>query len=378
MKKSLPTPAVQDQVFLPCESKRRGAAKPPRFVTRLAPTLLGKSRAVSYIPGEKPRKEPSVLPRLFIRGPNGGSIKLDLGGVGIGFSKAAFAHLVADHSLLSLHVCPGDIALIEPAVRRVHNGNLMLLEINGQPVIRRLRREKRLWMLDLVGRGSDGSIPFAELGIQGVVIGFVRLFNEIRPVRYEGTDANFSMGFEVPVPPKKRWKQAAFLENPCSRVRLARGGADLGHLFSVNELGEEKTIHDHGSRPAGSKVLQPVAMTSVSSCATDQDADSAGKGGNKRRSGRARQQEKLPPADSLDTLLRERERLKRENLRLLRANNRLIRQMLADDQAALSRKHIPPAASHTDSPATTDLSTPASGPIGAEGAPVQRRSRSSK
>ncbi len=235
MKKPPSTPVVQDQVSPPCKSKNHRAAKPPRFITRLAPTLLGKHRPICYISGEKPRKEPTALPRLFIRG-LGGSLKLDLRGVGVGLSNAVFAHFVADDALLPLHVCRGDIALIEPAIRRTHNGNLVLLELDGRPVIRRLRKQKHLWMLNSVDGSSDDSVLPANQGIQGVVIGFVRLFNKLRPVRYEGTDANYSPGFEVPARPRKRRERVTFQISPRSRVHQARSKTDAGHLFSVNEV----------------------------------------------------------------------------------------------------------------------------------------------
>lgn len=239
MKRPAPLPAVQDQIIPPCEGQNRRAAKSSPFVTRLSPTLLGRHQPVSYVPSEKPRKEPSALPRLFIRG-HGGSIKLDLCGVGVGLSKAVFAHFVADDSLLSLHVCPGDIALVEPAVRRIHSGNLLLLNLEGRLVIRQLEKQKRFWVLHPVGQSSERPVVLIDQGIQGVVIGFVRLFNKLRPIRYEGTDANDSTGLEIATPARRRRTRAEPLENSRSRVRLARSLTNIRQFFASNQNGRTK------------------------------------------------------------------------------------------------------------------------------------------
>ncbi|MBE7158129.1 MAG: hypothetical protein INR62_06790 [Rhodospirillales bacterium] len=157
------------------------------------------------------------MPRLFIQG-SGGSIKMDLAGVGVRLSEAVFAHMVADDSLQSIQVCRGDIALIEPVFRRLHVGNLVCLEVDGRPVLYRVRKEGQLWLVGPVSGDPSGSLLLAGQGIQGVVIGFVRLFNTLQPVRYEGTDANYSMNFEVPTPRKKPVR--APLKNPRGRPRL--------------------------------------------------------------------------------------------------------------------------------------------------------------
>lgn len=241
MKKRPPTSTIQHQVLPPCESISRGTIKPARFATCPGPSPLGEHRAVTYILGQRPRKEPAVLPRLFIRG-HGGSIKLDLGGVGMRFSQAAFAHRVADDSLLSLHVCRGDIAVIEPAVRRICDGNLVLLEVEGHSVIRRIQKRKRIRVLSPVDLGSDEVILLAGQAIQGVVIGFLRVFGALRPIKYEGTEANYSTGLEVAAPPKRGRLLVEPLDNPRSRVRLARSLTDVRKFFASNQNGKNRVL----------------------------------------------------------------------------------------------------------------------------------------
>lgn len=241
MKKHLPASSVQDQVISLSNNNRRAASKPALFVTRPGPTPVGRRRTVSYVPGVVPRKKQPEVPRLFIRN-FGGSIRMDLGGVGVRLSSAVFAHMVADDSLAAIHIYRGDIAVVEPGVRRFHDGNLVMLELDGHAVLRKLKRQKRLWMMDPVDEDPTKSVVLANHGIQGVVLGFVRLFNALRPVRYEGTDANYDTGLEIPASSNRRRQEPpSLLENPRSHVRLAKSLADIKNFFHTHQSGRSRT-----------------------------------------------------------------------------------------------------------------------------------------
>ncbi len=80
----------------------------------------------------------------------------------------------------------------------MHNGNLVLLTLDGKTPFRQLRKEGRLWWADPVDGKSSEPMLLAYYGVQGVVIGVVRLFNELRPQESVRVDANYDAGFETP------------------------------------------------------------------------------------------------------------------------------------------------------------------------------------
>lgn len=185
MKKRPSTLSVKDQALLPPPAARGPGVTPS-----------GEHRAVSYLPGGSPRKEPKDIPRLFIRG-LGGSIKMDLGGVGVRPSDAVFAHWVADDSLRPVHIFRGDILLIEPVIRSLQEGHLLLLELDGRTVLRRAVKKKRLWCIESVDDAAATAV-LAGHALQGVVLGVVRLFTDLQPVKFRGTEPNFRTGLELP------------------------------------------------------------------------------------------------------------------------------------------------------------------------------------
>lgn len=197
MKKRPSTLSVKDQILLQPPGRKASEAKAAPAARRPAGTPSGKPQAVSYLPGGKPREEPTEIPRLFIRG-FGGSIKLDLRGVGVHFSEAMFAHRVADDSLRSIHIFQGDIVLIEPVIRSLREGDLLLLELDGRTVLRRAVKRKRLWCIESADGNPAETMVLADHALQGVVVGVLRLFTELTPVKFRGTGPNYSTGLELP------------------------------------------------------------------------------------------------------------------------------------------------------------------------------------
>ena len=225
MKKRQPAFKVEDQVC-PIGYRVQPRSRPPDAKEFYADgQQTTPRRKVSYIPGEPLREEPLELPRLFTRGLHGGSFKMDLLGFGIGLSQAAFAYWVPDESFKDLH--RGDIAIIDPA-RPFRTGDLVLAEIDGQPVLRRLRNRRRVWFLETAngvsGESGTGTMPLQDRPVQGVVLGILRLFSKVTPVRYRGTKANFSPFLERSsrIQDMVRHKQAPAAINPSRIVRYPR------------------------------------------------------------------------------------------------------------------------------------------------------------
>ena len=235
MKQRPPAPVIRDHVVSMPPRRVPSTCKQPPTISRLAPTLLGKHRKVNYVLGEKPPKKPPETPQLFIRG-LGGGIKLDLDGVGIRLTKAAFLHWVPDDSLQLVGIHRGDVVLVEPTVRRMHNGNLVLLTLDGNTPFRRLRKEGRLWWADPVDGKSSEPMLLATCGIQGVAIGVIRLFNELRPQKYERSDATDDAGFEIPCPEKPGRKQVLSKKSRPATDQPASGGR-IKRLFPLPPVG---------------------------------------------------------------------------------------------------------------------------------------------
>ncbi len=156
------------------------------------PTPRQPKRKISYTPGGKIREEPADMPRLFIRG-FGGSIKMDLLGVGVGLSEASFAYRVPDENLKDFHIHRGDIAVIDPVRSVFKTGNLILLGIDGREVLGRLEWTHRIWWAQTMDDALPERIAITNLPLYGVVVGIIRLFTPLTPVAYRGTEANFKM-----------------------------------------------------------------------------------------------------------------------------------------------------------------------------------------
>ncbi len=192
MKKRPPASKVKEQVSAqnyratPCD-KRKSA-----MTLSADPAPCRSRRKISYIPGGKIREEPADMPRLFVRG-FGGSIKMDLRGVGIGLSEASFAYRVPDENLKDFHIHRGDIAVIDPVRSAFKTGNLILLGIDRREVLGRLEWRHRIWWVQTMDDGLPERIAITNLPLYGVVVGIVRLFTPLTPMAYRGTEANFKM-----------------------------------------------------------------------------------------------------------------------------------------------------------------------------------------
>ena len=121
---------------------------------------------------------------------------MDLAGVGVDLSEAAFAHWIEDESLQRLHIHRGDIAIIDPMAVNLRVGNLILLELDGRPAFRRLSKKGRLWFIRAAGHIRSEAVPLGTHPIYGAVIGITRLFTEVKAVKYRGTESNFKPSFE--------------------------------------------------------------------------------------------------------------------------------------------------------------------------------------
>ncbi len=134
---------------------------------------------------------------------------MDLCGVGTRLSPAAFAYHVPDDSLVSVHIHRGDVVLIEPNYRAFRVGNLVLLEIDGQAVLRRLAKINRLWYLSRLDDAGSTPVPLIDQPLQGIAVGFVRLFAPMKPVKFRGADTDCEVsstrsGYKIATPKKSR------------------------------------------------------------------------------------------------------------------------------------------------------------------------------
>ncbi len=193
MKKPSPATKIEDPICLSGYQAQRGSHEQSAKDLYADPIRSKPRRKISYIPGETPREEPAEIPRLFIRGLAGGSIKMDLRGLNIEISEAAFAHWVADESLKMLHIHRGDIAVID-SMRPVllEERNLVLVGLDGCEVLRRLARKNRIWFLETADGMAPKPIPLVDQPLYGVVLGTIRLFTKVKARKYRGTDANFA------------------------------------------------------------------------------------------------------------------------------------------------------------------------------------------
>ena len=153
-------------------------------------------RLISYIPGVLPKEELEELPRLHIRG-MGGRIKIDLGGLGIRQSSEDFAFEMPDESLSELGIRRGDIAIVQPHGNLLRSGNILAVDVGAHETLRLLTRRGRLWGLKSSRQKDTAWLPIYDLPILGVVVGVLRMFVPIFPVRSKLSEAYFA-------PPRER------------------------------------------------------------------------------------------------------------------------------------------------------------------------------
>ena len=192
MKKQPPATKIEDQTCPRAYRAQRRSHERSAKDLYSDPTPAKPRRKISYLLGETPREEPAEMPRLFIRGVVGGSIKMDLRGLDIELSEPAFAHWVADESLKHLHIHRGDIAVIDPMRPVLRDRNLVLVDLNGREVLRRLAKKNRVWFLETADGTKPEPVPLLDHPLHGVVLGVLRLFTNARAIKYRGTDANFA------------------------------------------------------------------------------------------------------------------------------------------------------------------------------------------
>ena len=183
---------------------------------------------IRYFSGPKAAEEPKILPRLFVHGPSGGSVKMDLSGVGIELFPGAFSFIVPDDALRSLEIHRGDMAIVQPFDGNLEDGQLLVVSTGLEDRIGLLKREGRAWCLETAfGRNCEPMVMF-EHPIKGRVIGFLRLFVPTEPVHYRPDDAHFAPPSErrgaAPrrVASKPRRKEAAAPNNGYQRKTKAK------------------------------------------------------------------------------------------------------------------------------------------------------------
>lgn len=149
----------------------------------IPPSSRGDRRKIYRAPKEA---SPTALippPQLSIRGSGGGSVGIDLRGIGIGLSQTAFGHWVDDESLRMMHIHRGDLAIVDCTDHVLQEGNLILLDLNGRSVLRRLRKRHRIWYLETSDGCQQSSLPLTNQPLHGVVISVIRLFSKAKPVQ---------------------------------------------------------------------------------------------------------------------------------------------------------------------------------------------------
>ena len=218
MKKGRTAPKTKAQPSAVEYGANKRAGQPAAASSHACTTSTKPQRPIRELSGEPIREEPAELPRLFIRGPVGGSFRMDLRGLNIEFSDAAFAYGVADESMREIHVHRGDIAIIDP-LGSLQPGGLLLLHLSGHDVIRRLARKKGVWFLETADGTASTAEPLQDHMAQGVVLGVIRLFADVKPVRYRGTEANFRPSLERGTAQKK----ISYCSTPSAKPQKRKG-----------------------------------------------------------------------------------------------------------------------------------------------------------
>ena len=128
---------------------------------------------------------------MLIRG-IAGSIKIDLGGLGIDLIPGADAVSMPDDSLCQLGIRSGDIAIVQPPTRKLRKGDILAVEFAEGATLRRLIKRGEIWYLEAADGKNKDLIPFHEQPFQGVVVGILRLFSVCSPVRYKMPDSAYA------------------------------------------------------------------------------------------------------------------------------------------------------------------------------------------
>ena len=151
------------------QSSRRRGCQPKR-----AP------RKVSYDPAQKAPSAKTADERndLPIRGP-GGSVQIGLGGIGIDLHPEAFAFRMPDDSLLGMHIRRGDIAILEPCVRHLREGDLVLLRLDDTgETLRRITYCGNQMFFQTAGISSEPLLAAWQYPFYGVVTAVLRPFEQ--------------------------------------------------------------------------------------------------------------------------------------------------------------------------------------------------------
>ena len=145
----------------------------------------------SYLPAQPPRVEPAKLPRLFIRGGRGGSVKMDLSGVGIWLQQSAFAFTMPDDSLSGLDIHAGDIAVVEPGVGALKVGGLVLVYDGEKENLRQISSLQGGVRVQTANRKRVRQRSFVTCSLLGEVLGVLRLYRRLKPVPYQPEDFQY-------------------------------------------------------------------------------------------------------------------------------------------------------------------------------------------
>ena len=248
MAKRRPLPKISDHTLSPTYGDKLLADETRR--ASVQHDQAQKHRRISYIPGVKLEQEPAQLPRLFVRG-MGGSIKMDLSGLGIPLSPSAFAFEMPDESLQNLGIHRGDLAIVDLPQRSLREGDLIMVTSGPAETLRAVTKRDKIWYLHAAAGKGVTLIPLWKHAYTGIVLGFVRLFEPLKPAKYravipdsdlprERTLAECQSGQPASKPkanltlPSQRYRtrkrrSSVLVAEPAGRLRLSELDGESGH-----------------------------------------------------------------------------------------------------------------------------------------------------
>ena len=178
----------------PATARPSSAQPSARISRRILPrtprprAALPPGHTINYLTGQPEPPRPYEAPRLPVQGPAGGSVTLDLSGLGIRLHGDSFAFSMPDDSLRALGIAAGDIAVIEPCRWQIREGDLLKVTIDGAETVRQVTFRRKVPFFH-AGPGSEPSTdPISLYGISGVVTAVLRTFRRDRdaaPGRYQ-------------------------------------------------------------------------------------------------------------------------------------------------------------------------------------------------
>jgi hypothetical protein len=167
---------------------------------------------VSYSASDDRRSFAQTGPlQLVVRGPNG-MVKFDLPRIEPELDELAFTFVVPDDSMINASLHRGDLVVVASAVAPLANGDIVMVQINGEEVLRRVLKVGAISYLISANDNMENSIPVVSVDLLGVVVGLLRLSAKFVPTPWHRVPYDRKRLLEkriVPSAKKIRYSKAA-------------------------------------------------------------------------------------------------------------------------------------------------------------------------